>query len=494
MLPSHATYLRLIRDSLENTVLPAAGTDFARLMTKVSSGLLARMLVEANDLPAARQTALAAYASLLPELETQLNAEDYAAFEQALAAAPDDWTALEAGARETARRLIASGRDAAACAARIVAIDFALRDRVEAAFHVEAAVDVGSGAEPQTETFTETELARLVAWLEQQFAGERGLRIAGVKRLSGGASKLTMLIVLEGARGLPTNLVLRCERAFSHNGPSIQTEFPLLTALHDLGVPVPKAYALEATGEVVGSPFLLMDHLTGRNIGDFIQVTEPSPEVALDYARALALLHRAPVAGLAGLVKKGELSTRQRVGDEIDAFERDWKALPKASFVMDCAYDWLRANLHLADGHRALVHRDVGAHNMLVAEGKVTALLDWERCTTGNPAEDLGCIYYMVGQMIDWDRFMARYEEVAGFRVPREQIDFYTLWGSVRLATMITRANIPILEGRLKHLHLAFSGEHFVQRLLHRVSGKLAATLGGSTELDPVSGASPRRP
>jgi len=479
MLPSHATYLRLIRDSLEGNILPAVRSDYARMLAEVSSGLLARMLVEENELPELRRAALASYRVLLPDLKRLLNPASYADFEQASGgASPYAWPAFDSAARDIVRRLLDLGSTAAGCAGKLIAIDFSLREQVEAAYKAESAA--GSVPESQIETFDGQQLQHLRDWLMQRFPAECNLSITGVKRLAGGNSKVTMLIQLGGTCELPASLVMRCEKRVSSTASSITTEFPLLTALHDLGVPVPRPYLLESTGQIVGMPFLLMEHLSGRIIGDFVQVKEPSPEVALDYARALARLHKAPVDRLSKYLNEGEVPVLQRVRGEIEIYEQDWKALRKSAFVMDCAYDWLKANLHLAEGHRAVVHRDVGAHNMLVDHNRVMALLDWERSTTGNPAEDLGCIYYMVGQMTDWETFIARYEQVAGFYIPEVQIDFYTLWGSVRLVTMIAKANVPILEGRLKHLQLAFAGEHYVQQLLHRVSGKLTRILEGA--------------
>ena len=50
---------------------------------------------------------------------------------------------------------------------------------------------------------------------------------------------------------------------------------------HAQGIRVPKPYAVDASGDVVGTPFMLVSFVPGNIIGDFLVVYQPSREVAL---------------------------------------------------------------------------------------------------------------------------------------------------------------------------------------------------------------------
>lgn len=58
-------YLKLLRNALRDKLVPALTTPIAQQTAKLSLGLFARILVQANQAPALRLQALSAYASVL---------------------------------------------------------------------------------------------------------------------------------------------------------------------------------------------------------------------------------------------------------------------------------------------------------------------------------------------------------------------------------------------------------------------------------------------
>jgi aminoglycoside phosphotransferase (APT) family kinase protein len=166
-----------------------------------------------------------------------------------------------------------------------------------------------------------------------------------------------------------------------------------------------------------------------------------------------------------------------RIRHEIQVERENWRSLGKADAMVHTSFAWLEQHLDRAGTRRALIHRDIGMHNILVDASRVTAFLDWECPVIGNPAEDLGYARYTAMQLCEWDEFLAAYSEGGGMIPSREELDFYTLWGLLRVALIIARARAGVVSGQLPDLGLAYVGEHFVQRLLCRVSETLSSLL-----------------
>ena len=81
-----------------------------------------------------------------------------------------------------------------------------------------------------------------------------------------------------------------------------------------------------------------------------------------------------------------------------------------------------------------VVHGDVGFHNLMVDQGKVTALLDWEFWHFGDPNEDLAFARMFMNQVGAWDEFIARYRACGGIEFSTECERYFNVWTSVRNA------------------------------------------------------------
>jgi aminoglycoside phosphotransferase (APT) family kinase protein len=318
----------------------------------------------------------------------------------------------------------------------------------------------------------------LLDFLKRQFPGEKNLQIASVKPLTGGFSKQTLFVNLAGNAELPERLVMRRDPPYVTQGTSVSMEFPILQQVHAAGIRVPKPWAVEPTGDLLGTPFMLLAFAPGGVIGDFLVVHQPSRGVALNMARLIAQLHQVPIAKLEGLLPGGGKSVRERMRGELEGLDAMWKKVRyQKAYAVQAALDWLQSNLDLADGPRKLAHRDVGVHNLLVNDGEISAVLDWETVVIGTPAEDIAYAHYQIVQMMDWDEFVAEYEKAAGVRLDRRQLDYYMLYASIRIAVGASSMVDPVFSGDRSSLLHFFIGDYFVQTLLNRVSAKLAEVL-----------------
>ncbi|HEX5806312.1 MAG TPA: phosphotransferase family protein, partial [Macromonas sp.] len=317
----------------------------------------------------------------------------------------------------------------------------------------------------------------LTQWLRERFPGNEALTIKGIKQIPGGFSKHTIFLFLEQAQTLPDTVVVRLDWAGSAVGTTVTDEFQVIETLFKAGVKVPQPFALEASGSVLGGPFLLVSKAEGENPGDAFDVRHGSRALALNIARSLARLHTVPVDAFSDRVPGALTSNRQSLLRDIEKFEADWRALGKPSASMETAYAWLKRHADQADGPRALIHKDAGCHNMLAQHDQLSVLLDWETASIGHPAQDLGYVAPLMTQLCDWSDFMATYVEAGGPEVTQAQVDYYWLWGYTWVNTMVMQAQAAFEAGLVQDVRAAFAGTYLASRCEARLRDKLYAMM-----------------
>jgi aminoglycoside phosphotransferase (APT) family kinase protein len=247
--------------------------------------------------------------------------------------------------------------------------------------------------------------------------------------------------------------------------------------MYAASVPVAQPLALEDTGSVLGTKFMLSTRVDGSNIGDSMVVPR-NPEVAADLARAVALIHAVGVKGLESLLPGGTTSVRERVLAEINVDDESWKGLSHSqSYTVQAALDWLRINIDLADGPKVISHRDIGMHNVLVHDNKITGILDWETVAIGTRAEDLGMLYNAATQLSDWETFISAYEKEAGVQIDRRQLDYYVIATLIRILLLVARLGDAVLSEKLANIQLMYVGDCIKENMIGRVASKLAQVL-----------------
>lgn len=116
----------------------------------------------------------------------------------------------------------------------------------------------------------------------------------------------------------------------------------------------------------------------------------------------------------------------------------------------------------------SLVHGDFNPANFLYADGKVTALIDWENSRVGDPREDLGWMAMMdslsntsvMSHPADEGGFLAYYNKLTGYEITEEEIGYFILFGSANIAVPVNQAIKRRVDGEsreLLHLYLVQS-------------------------------------
>ena len=306
--------------------------------------------------------------------------------------------------------------------------------------------------------------------------GEPDLELGALTRVPGGFSKQTAFLELQHNRLLPAQLVLRSDKANSPIQSTVASEFRILRMCAVQGVPVPRPIATSTDVAIIGAPFVVVERVRGSSIGDALDVSHAGREFGESLARALARLHGIPAAYFGSNAAGADTPTRKRMLDDIALHESKWRACGSAVPALELAYGWLKANIGLSDGRRSLIHRDVGCHNLLVDDGEISALLDWETAVIGNPAQDIGYVYHTAVQVMPWGDFLEAYA-AAGGEVPSSgQVQFYRLWRAVWLSTLLEEVRTAVQGGHLDDFGLVYNSVYQYRRLnltLHEVLEEL---------------------
>ncbi len=234
----------------------------------------------------------------------------------------------------------------------------------------------------------ELDLAKLTAYLDGELPP--GGTVA-VEQFPGGHSNLTYL-VRHGER----EYVLRRPPFGSKvkSAHDMGREYTVLSKLAPVYARAPRVFAYEATGEVLGAPFYLME----RRRGVILRKDLP-PDLAADHAKlrrvcellvdSLVELHAVDyaAAGLGDFGKPTGYIERQVTGWTERYAKSQTDDLPAVSEVAA----WLASHLP-AEGPPALIHNDFKFDNVIFdpALASITGLLDWEMTTIGDPLMDLG--------------------------------------------------------------------------------------------------------
>jgi aminoglycoside phosphotransferase (APT) family kinase protein len=219
---------------------------------------------------------------------------------------------------------------------------------------------------------------RFVQLVQRLDPGARLLRAWG---LTGGVSAAVTALEIERADGTAEKLIVRQhgEVDLAQNPNVAADEYALLQILHAEGLPTPALHYVDASGEIFGTPCIVIDFIEGTT--DFAPATVD--EVASELAHQLARIHAIDVSHwdlsfLPRQVDRGaeRLAARPAKLDDAldegrirDTLKTVWPLQPRNGSV--------------------LLHGDFWPGNTLWRDGRLTGIIDWEDAGIGDPLADL---------------------------------------------------------------------------------------------------------
>jgi aminoglycoside phosphotransferase (APT) family kinase protein len=203
-------------------------------------------------------------------------------------------------------------------------------------------------------------------------------------RASTGSSNVTWLVRVDGE---PAVLRHPPPGAILPTAHDLARERRYIAALAGTGVPVPTVVAFCEQVDVIGAPFLITSRMAGVCLLQGPVAIEDPQHLAGDAVSVLAGIHAVDWERAGLTPAPGRYLERQ-----VRRWREQLRLTPSSGRLgdLDVISDWLLAHLPPTE-ERTVVHGDYGFHNLLIdpERSAVTAVLDWELATIGDPLSDL---------------------------------------------------------------------------------------------------------
>ncbi|MVZ99113.1 phosphotransferase [Actinomadura sp. LD22] len=316
--------------------------------------------------------------------------------------------------------------------------------------------------------------------MHEELAARLGADVTDLHRLSGGASRETWSFDADGRA-----LILRRDPPASPDADAMAREAALLASAARAGVPVPSL--VDHGDDLAGTPFLIMERLSGETIPRRLLRDEAyaavRPRLARDLGGVLARLHTMePVPGLPD-------------DDPLTAITTYYEAFGEPRPAVELVLRWLRENRPAASGRRAVVHGDFRNGNLMIAPDGVTGVLDWELTHLGDPAEDLGwlCVKawrfgspHPAGGFGSREDLLAGYAAAGGTPPTPEELRWWEVYGTLRWGILCRHQAERFLSGSDTSIEYAVLGRRVCEQE-HDMLLALGLTSPVTVE-DPLAG------
>ena len=253
---------------------------------------------------------------------------------------------------------------------------------------------------------------------------------------------------------------------------AVDREYRLISALHPLGFPVPRPFALCAEPEVIGAIFYVMAMAHGRPYADgALPDFDPATRTRMyeQLVDTLADLHNIDpeTAELSDFGKPGNYFERQVMRWTRQYRDSQTDYLPEMERLIAFLPETLPQQ-----ARTSIVHGDYRIDNVIFdGDGTLTAVLDWELSTLGDPLADFS--YLAMQWMMPADGgaglggldleplgipsledVVERYSMRAGVPVA-DQLDWYFAYNLFRLAGIVQGIKKRVIDGTASHAQAA---------------------------------------
>ncbi|MEU8138535.1 phosphotransferase family protein [Streptodolium elevatio] len=338
---------------------------------------------------------------------------------------------------------------------------------------------------PDTATAREPEELReqLRAWLARE-TGDPDLAVSPPQRTTLGFSRENWFFdavwKTNGHGDGRTRLVARRDPVGSVLDSDRAVEAAVLAAVHRTDVPVPALHWVDLDGAEADRPTLVMDRAPGR-CEPFV-LAGPLPEaeraaLAGKFCEQLAAIHRLDPAalGLGGVLADPGPGAAHVAVAHWDAELRKIQQAPEPELEYILA--WLTATAP-ASGATTLVHGDFKPGNVLIEDGRVTAVLDWETAHLGDPLEDVGWVTnplrareHLIPGVWERDDLIAAWERHTGRTADRLAVRWWNVLANLKLTVIVMAGQHALAHGRYDRIIQTPTA-------LHRVMLGLISTYG----------------
>ncbi len=307
----------------------------------------------------------------------------------------------------------------------------------------------------------------MAAYLAEKLPDAADVRVDGLERIFGGASRETYRFVLRTGREESRRLILRRDPPGSLIETERAVEYAAYRAFYGTAVPVPEALWLEQESSWLDYPFFIMEELAGLE-SNAQAASAHAAKLTPQKWSILGEISKADPASL-GLdkvmtpVAAAECWQRE-LGyweSEIDKHELCPQPIARA------AIRWLRRHPPPPAQRVSVVHADYRTGNFLFdEEGTIRGILDWEMAHLGDPLEDLAwglnpawqSADGRVGAIATREEAIRIWKEASGLHADPEALHWWELVSSVKGQAIWVSSAKEFTDGKNQDLILALAG------------------------------------
>ncbi len=244
--------------------------------------------------------------------------------------------------------------------------------------------------------------------------------VESIEKFSGGRSTTNYKIKIEG---LEQEFVLRI---YSKSSNICKKEFEVYKKLGEF-IPIPEVYYIDEENNIINKPYAIVQFLDGITLDQQIKDNnEFSTKTAEEIGERLAFIHKT------GFNKEGLLDENFNIVEGLppilswyDFFINNRAGIRLGSKVKDDLVQCLKANNDLLEEMTSkfvFSHGDFRPSNIMVKDGTLVGILDWEFALSAPAYFDIGQFIRYEEQMIgnSQSSFINAYNKSSGINLTKE--------------------------------------------------------------------------
>lgn len=310
----------------------------------------------------------------------------------------------------------------------------------------------------------------------------KDLEVTHFQRIAGGFSKCTLLFDTVDTVNGSQSFAIRAEQPIhimELDGSDVSNEFWVVRKAFESGIPVAEPLWLETDRRFLNARFIVSRKAVGRNFG-----TAKGGEGRLslaatkDLARVIARIHDIPLERDAQWVNASHFgkwmdlgaTTRLNTLARVEYWNR--QCVAANIFPSPCiarALTWLAANVPDYDAPPVFLHGDFGPHNILLDGDRVSAALDWEIATPGDPAYDVAWFLNCAGVAVDREEFLGAYRDAGGKTLSAYRLRYYDVFVSMMMPATCNASLRLVEEQDATNINIALYGLQFMHEYPSRL-------------------------
>lgn len=276
----------------------------------------------------------------------------------------------------------------------------------------------------------------LTSWIEETTGGE----LAHLERLPGGNRRMAWTVDVRRSDGSTWELFLRCddETTEQQDDPfTLWREAAVYDSLSSTRIRIPALVGVHPHRQA-----MLTERVPGSAVYHEVASTDEGERIAHDLMACLAELHTLEVPdGFPGLSPSAPIHAH--VLDHLATWERLYRATQRPDPLVEVALRWLQDSCPEVAAPATVVHGDTGPGNFLFADGRVTALVDWELSHLGDPLEDLAWLSMrsVFEPVPEFPALLQHYGRMVGASVDLDRLRYHRVAVQARVAIIRHRAD-----------------------------------------------------